>query len=161
MRQEVVGDVEFAAEALEHENDIGEDGAHPGGDAFPGGGRDLVAGVAAEAVGAPGAPEEEDLGHGVGHFGAGEVEFDQVLPGDAPGARREEFAGWGAAEPFRVVGLESGGPAGVVGGDVKEKACAAGVDGVGQFGELVEGGGGLVELGEGGIDVEVVAAGER
>ncbi len=71
--EELFGDGGIAAEAFEHEDGLGVLEADFGDDVFPGGGGDFVAGVAAEAVDAVFAPEEEDVGHVGPEVAVGEV----------------------------------------------------------------------------------------
>ena len=156
--EKVVGGGELPAEAFKHEDCVGKNAPHLADDVRPCGCGNHVAGVAAEAVGAFRAPEEEDIGHCVGDLFLRVVEFDEVFPCDPPCAGGEECAILLVLEPLRVARLEGGCPAGMVGGEVEEKARATGVDGVGQLDELVHRRGLGVELGQRRIDVEEVAA---
>ena len=82
----------------------------------------------------------------------GVFEFDEVFPDVAPRAGADEFATGFAEVPFGMIFLKGRAPAGVVDDDVEEEPSAALVDAVGEFAELVNGGGVLVELDERGID---------
>ncbi len=158
--EEVVGGLDLAAETLEEKDRFGKGLPHAGGDRGPGLGGDHVARITAEAVYALAAPEEKDLGHEGAKASVGEVQLDEIGPDDAPGAGRLKGAIGGAAEPVGVVGEQDRGPAGVIGGDIEEEAGAAGVDGVGQFAELVDRGGAGVEHGKRRVDIEQVTRGK-
>ena len=80
------------------------------------------------------------------------LELDQIFPGVAPGAGRMEGAVGLPLEPFRVLVDERRAPAGVVDDDVEEDAAPQALGGRGQFPELVDGGGALVEFDQGRID---------
>jgi|GEM_PF-3888213 len=158
--EEQVGDFDFSAEALEEKDRFREGFADASGDIAPNLGGNHIAGVAAEAVDALAAPEQEDIGHERAKPAMGEVEFDEIGPDDAPRARRLEGAVGGASEPFGVVGEERRCPAGVVGRDVEKKTGAAGVDGIRQLAELIDRCGAGVEFGQRRVDVEEIARGE-
>ena len=147
-----VRDLELAAEALEHEHGVGVLLAYTGDDVVPRLLGDHVARVAAEAVHAEPAPEEEHVGHVGAQLGLRVVELHEVGPRHAPRAGRDERAVGLAVEPVGVVGLERGRPAGVIGGEVDEETPAARVDGVHELAELVEGRRLHVKLGACGID---------
>ena len=151
----------LAAEPLEEEDRVGELLAHARHDVAPRLGRDHVAGVAAEAVDALRAPELEDRGEERAQLRTGVVELDEVLPDRAPRARAVEAAVGLAAEPFRVVRLQRGGPARVVRREVDEEPRAARVDRVRELAELVERRRRRVELREPGVHREEVRRGER
>ena len=114
---------------------------------------DEVARIAAETIDPLTAPVEEDFSHFLPKSAVLIVELDEVRPGDAPGTRGVEGAVVVPDKPFRVVREELGAPAGVVDRDVDEEAAPPSVDGVGEFPELLERSGALVEFGEGGVDV--------
>ena len=158
---EVARHRDLAAEPLEEEDRVGELLAHARHDVAPRLGRDHVAGVAAEAVDALRAPELEDRREERAQLRAGVVELDEVLPHRAPGAGRMEAAVGLAAEPFRVVRLQRGGPARVVRREVDEEPRAARVDRVRELAELVERRRRRVELREAGVHREEVRRGER
>jgi hypothetical protein len=158
--EQAFGHVLVAAKPFEHENGVGIFHAHLGNDVFPCREGHLVAGVAAEPVDAPAAPEEEDIGHVVPKTARVVVQFRKVFPQHAPGPRRHERAVVVVVEPFGMVDLQVRCPAGVVDRHVEVDARIAPVHFVDEFLELVERRGLLVELGEGGIDIEQIHYGK-
>ena len=159
--EQAVGDGEFAAQALQQKHGVGILLAHLRDDVAPRLGGNHVPRVAAEAVHAVPAPEEEDVGHVRAQLRVRVVELDEIRPLDAPGARRMEAAVRLVPEPVRVVRLQGRGPARVVRGQVDEEEPAPRMDGANQLLELAERRDGLVELGHRGIDREEVRRGER
>ena len=152
---------DLAAQPLQEEDRVGILAAHFRDDVFPRLGGDHVARVAAEAVHALAAPEEEDVRHVGAEAGLGVVKLDEIRPRDAPRPRRVEAAVRLVAEPVGVVRLQGRRPAGVVGGKVDEEQPPVRVDGADQLLELPQGRDGLVELRHRRIDGEEVGRGER
>ena len=141
-----------AAETFEQEDGFGKFLEDAGGDVAPGWHRNLVAGVAAEAIDAAPAPFEEDIGDVFPERGIAVVEFREIFPDIAPGAGRDERTFLVAHVPFGMSLLQRRAPAGVVDDDVEEDLRAARVSGVSEFAELIDTGRAFVEDEERGID---------
>ena len=161
LAEERVGDFQFAAEAFEHEDGVGIFLAHPRHDIFPCLERNHVAGIAAEAVHAIAAPEEEHVGHIGAKFGIGVVQLHKIRPHDAPGAGARELPVGGAPEPVGMVRLQRRRPAGMVCGQVHEEKPLARMHGIDEFLELVERRRVFVELRHRGIYRQEIERRER
>lgn len=159
--EEPVGDAQVAAEPFEHEDGVGIFLADARDDVFPRLGGDHVARVAAEAVDAVAAPEEEDVRHVRAQLGMRIFELDEVGPLHAPRAGADETPVGLAVEPVGMVRLQRRGPAGVVGGKVHEEEAAPRVHRVDELAELVERRRVLVELRHRRIDRIEIERGER
>ena len=103
--EQAVGRLYLAAEALEQEDGVGVLFADLCDDVLPRVGRNHVACVAAEAVHAYPAPEQEHVGHVGAQPVVGVVELHEVGPDDAPRPRRDESPVGFAAEPVWMVRL--------------------------------------------------------
>ncbi len=111
-----------------------------------------VARIAAEAIHAPAAPDEQGPGHGIPEGRAALVQFHQVGPGVAPGAGTVEGSIRVPAKPLRSVLQQTGTPARVVHEDVQEDLPVPLVDRFGQLPELLLRRGAPVEVHQGRID---------
>ena len=148
-------------ETLQHKDRIGILLADARDDVLPGLERNHVPRVAAEAVHADAAPEEEDVRHVGAELGIRVVELHEVRPCDAPRARGDELAVRLPVEPVRMMRLQRRGPARVVRGQVDQEKPPLRVHGADQLLELVERRRVLVELGHRRIDRQEVRRRER
>ena len=96
-----------AAESFEQEDGFGKFLLHAGDDVLPGRHGNFVAGIAAEAVHAAAAPGQEHVGELVPERDVVVFQFDEVLPGDAPGAGTGKRAVGFAQEPFGMIFLQA------------------------------------------------------
>jgi len=147
-----VGGVPGPAQAFEQEDGVGELLPDPCGDELPDVQRDLVSGVAAEGVNPTPAPGEEHACEVIPEGDVGLIELDEIFPDDIPGAGTVEATVGMAQEPFGVLVPFATAPAGVVDDEIEHEPAAAGMDAAGEFDELVDAGGALIEFDEGGID---------
>ena len=132
-----------------------------GDDVLPGLEGNHVSRVAAEAVDAIAAPEEEDLRHVGAELAVRIVQLHEIGPLDAPRPRGVETPVGFAAEPVGMMGLKRRGPARVVGRQVDEEQPFARMHRVDQLAELVERRRELVELRHRRIDRKEVRRRER
>ena len=158
--KEPVRDLYLAAKPFEQENRVGILLAHLGDYVLPCLRRNHVARIAAEAVHAEAAPEEEHLRHVRAKLRVRVVKLDEILPHDSPRAGRAEASVGFVAEPFWMVGLERRRPACVVGGKVDEEESLPRMHRAYELLELVEGRRRFVELRHRRIDREEIRRGE-
>ena len=103
-----------AAEAFEQENCVRELFTHAGRDVLPDRHWNLITRVATEAVHAATAPREKRVGQTVPQRAITFIQFHQVFPRHAPGARTDEGSAFVAQKPLRMVLLQAGHPSRVI-----------------------------------------------
>ena len=141
-----IRNIDWPSKTFKHEHRIGILLTHKLHDPHPRRLRDHVASIAPEPVHTLSAPEEEHFCHVVSQLFMGVVQFDKILPHNAPRTRGCELSILTAAEPFGMVRLKRTRPASMVRGKVDEESAASRMHSVYEFPELVDGCGRSIEF---------------
>ena len=147
------------AKSLQEKNGFGKFLANPRDDVLPDGQWNLVASIAAKAVHTASAPREKCLREILPQRGVVWFDLDEILPDRSPGAGTFEVAVRFAQEPFGMIFLQGGAPAGVINDDVEKDPGSHPMGGFGKFAELIDARCSLIEFHQGRIDRRQILAG--
>ncbi len=132
-----------------------------GNDVFPGCQRNHVTGITAETVHAPPAPGDKDIRHVLPQARLGIIQFGQIFPGNAPGAGNLDTAFGASDQPVRMSFMQTGGPAGVIDGNVDQDFGIALMDRVHQFDKLLQRRCVRIKFSQGGVNSGKAQSGVR